>query len=236
MLWQPPPLIPHHAALSSPLFLRTRSDFIPFAPAELLLSYGPAYPCRAGCSMCQRCRDDCDDCRDGVGLPRLSFSRRRQRRMGATTNVSAADAAPTTPEEDAVVAALGAVCTDACGCQPDCYDCECCRINNAGKWPGPLRRRMESAGTAAAADAEGGTGDNDDEDVEVASPPNVPRALPPLDAATTALLHGRGLCDGCYEPGAFASPLTVTCADPGCGVADWSCEAQTVPPYVDIET
>jgi hypothetical protein len=168
-----------------------------------------------------------------VGLPRLSFGGLR-RMQAAGANVSASGT--TTPEEDAVVAALGAVCNDACACRPVCHDCECCRIDNAGKWPGPLRRRRRLEAEAGAGASTTDAATSGDDALDAAAPPNVPSALPPLAAATTALLHGRGLCDGCYEPGAYASPLTVTCADPGCGVADWSCEAETVPPYVDIET
>ena len=43
----------------------------------------------------------------------------------------------------------------------------------------------------------------------------------------------RGLCDSCAN--SYTSPLIFTCIDPTCGVTDWSCEASTIPPFVDIE-
>ena len=194
------------------------STFVPFTPATLLLSYGPAYPCRGVCGACQSCRDSCDRCRDWAGLPPYNW--RRLQAMGGDGGGTGRGGSYTTPGQPAdtdaaVTGASGGACIDACTCYTSCYDCDCCRSDNAGRFPGPLRRRLDDEGGA---------------------PPTTPPH--PADAAEAPdVTPGpRQLCEGCLAGGTYGSPLTLTCVDPQCGVADWSCEAQTLPPYVDVET
>lgn len=202
------------------------SEFIPFVPAELLLSYGAAFPCRVPCGECGMCQDECDACRWDAGLPPW-YTRRRQLQGNTTTS-------------DQTVTAYGNLnnyndlgpCADACACYAPCNDCDSCKAVNAGHWPGPLRRQRRRMA------AEGAGASDGDSDEAANSHSDTMDVLTKLGKTRVQLpsqqRDERGLCDVCGNNYAF--PLILTCIDPSCGVTDWSCEASTIPPFIDIET